>query len=263
MADQTPVPEQTSYSDPVHDRVEGILRFFAKRWQVWVLGVAGIAIGVAAWNYLKPGSPEAASASALLRAENAEENRDGALATVSKDAGILPQFRVHAALSLAKMRLEAGQIEPASEALDAADAALKALKQSAGEGEARRAYKQLVAIAALTRSAVYERQGRLQEALDQAELVAGDVSSGYDYGNADAVVRAALLRLALAETAPATAAAELRLKARDDLAAKKDQRDAEMISSAATWTYHDLLRRHPELAAGSTASSLLDRGSLR
>jgi len=117
MAENPPNPDAvSSYSDPIYDRLEGLLNQLGRRW--WLFVVAALICGTAGLlitNALQH-SPEAASSAASIDARGDRE----ALETLVDDESITYEFRARSALSAAQHALDAGDPAAARRLLDTA-----------------------------------------------------------------------------------------------------------------------------------------------
>lgn len=248
MADDTPpgsASEQTSYSDPLYNRLEVIVEWLGKRWGLAVGVVAAVVIASLLAQYAGSYSADAASADALLQAEAASDPIV-ALGALVADSSHTAEFRSQAGITLAVRHLDEFAPDKATGPAEQAVALATGLATAAN---AKPRHQALHAAALLTLAAAYEQQDRLEDAL----ALLDEVTSRYeavqpDYG-VQAGIRASLIRIELAERASdGETAQELRQRAWEDLDIYRRSQAPDELTRIAEWQYYELQRLHPDLA---------------
>lgn len=244
MADTPGTPDApdtlTSYSDPLYDRLEGVVKAMGRKWWVIVLMAAIFAGAAVMLQQQAERVPEAASANAYLEALD-EEGSD-ALAAVADNAEILPEFRARAALEAADRALAAGDAERAASLLATADTQAGAT-----------ALKDLQLTVAASQAAVLEEQGQFEDAAARYTQVADKSAAAQPGLNLVATLGAARCNLALSAAAEdPELKAELLAVAHEQFvfASERDITGVDKLTQYARFQRYDLERRHPELIGG-------------
>ncbi|MFW5845989.1 MAG: hypothetical protein ACOCXJ_07165 [Planctomycetota bacterium] len=153
MAEQNPGQPltDTSYSDPLYDRLERLSHFLGRRWLLVL--VAFIATVVAGLFMLEQrrSTPDAASAGRYMQAQEKQEE----LLAFAQDQAESVEFRARARIELAQMGLQDGA---SAEALDHVEEALELLEQEDFPG--------LELSARLSKAAAQTQAGEYEAALD-------------------------------------------------------------------------------------------------
>lgn len=171
--DQAPdgIPTETSYSDPLYDRLERAANWLGKRWIAVVIGTVLAVVIALVLRSLDANTPEAASNLAVGRATDAlERSRLGQMgmggdpaaiaASIAEvtalidDEGVLPKYRAKAAISLSDHYLVSGDT---AAAITAAERAVS-LAQASDD-------QRIVVTAHLSLGAANEDAGNLGAAL--------------------------------------------------------------------------------------------------
>ncbi|MHC5068732.1 MAG: hypothetical protein ACYTF0_09115 [Planctomycetota bacterium] len=193
-------PTETSYSDPIYDRLEGLLHTIGRRW--WALALVAI-ITCAVVLSVEQQSEQSPLAAGAVAVRQAGADRS-ALIAIADDPTIANEFRARAALNAATLSANDGALDEAGELLS----------QAAGLATDN---STLALTVELSVAALAEERGQWQEANDAYHAVLSRANSNEQRGlNLTASLGAARTSLALAEASKdASAAAELRAEAHE------------------------------------------------
>lgn len=245
MAESPGAPETlTSYSDPLYDRLEGVVRQMGRKW--WLIAILILIIAGAAvvMQQRAQQAPEAASALAVQQAT--DEGID-ALAAVADDPEVLPEFRARAALEAANLALQAGEADRAASLLATAETQAAATP-----------LQDLQLTITASQAAVLEEQGAYEDAAARYTQVVDRTAASLPGLNLLATLGAARSTMLQAQnTEDPAQAAELRALAHEQFtfASERSVEGAEQLIQYARFQRYDLERRHPELAGGEAAAS--------
>lgn len=241
MAETPPDAPDTlsSYSDPLYDRLEGVVRSLGRKWWVIVLLALVSAAAAVVIHQRAQQVPEAASAAAFLDAvnEGLEE-----LVVVAEDEAVLPEFRARAALEAANLSLAEGDAERAARLLETAEAQAALTPR-----------KDLQLTILASQAAVLEEQGAWEDAAALYSQVADKTAAGQPGLNLVAILGSARTTRAQAE---ATTDPELKLELlglaheQFTFAADREVPGAETYNRYARLQRYDLERRHPQILSG-------------
>jgi len=252
MADdpQAPQPETpTSYSDPIYDRLETVVREFGRRWLLIVIIAALTVALVITLQQMEQQTPQAASAHAF---SEAQEEGVEALSALVDNAGATAEFRGRAAIEAAALRLQDGNVE-------AARAVLERARPLVEEADRRGLELDLL----LSEAAVHEAADELDEAIAayrRADQRAGQQRPVHSVSATLGVARCQIAQAAASDDPEQ--ATELRRQAISALSAvagRRMQEGAGALASLARFQRESLKRRYPELreqddgAAGAAA----------
>lgn len=241
MADQPMVPD-TSYSDPIYDRLEIIMDILAKRWLLVVILFGLSAVSGLLIQQARLASPAAGSAQRFIKAQG-DESALVALTTDTEEVNA--EFRAQACLALVQMALDR---EASEEALTYAEQGL-ALISAEEHAHLRRALQ-------LAQAAALRESGERTQALDVLVAVERTAIDD-DAQRLEAQINQATIHAELAQLKPDEAAEheEQALAILEPLRGASD-RQARSLTDLARFLYFDIKRRQtqPAPAAESPAA---------
>jgi tetratricopeptide (TPR) repeat protein len=198
----------TSYSDPFYDRLDAIANWIKKSWLLVTIVLIFAVVAVLVLTWLLQRHPEAGSAARFVAARNVEtdEAREKAFAALAADAAITPAFRARSEIEVVQLLLARKDtataataatkaVEFATQGNDpevqlVAKLSRAAVHFQAGElepaltayGEAKKASGAKYPVASLEASMglarVYERQGKLDDAIGELEPLIARTDAG-------------------------------------------------------------------------------------
>jgi len=245
MADDTPSPEPaSSYSDPIYDRLEVVMRGLGRRWWLIALIAIGAAIATVAAKRVDEHTPLAASAD-QVRFALQQQDRD-ALAALIDDESIHAELRAQAGIEAAALALSDGEADTAADLLDRV--------ASLVQGAQRRDLRLLLQ---LSQAAVAEARGTLDEALADYRSVSESAGPNLPALGLEGTLGAGRVLGAQAEHASEAGKTDEAMRLRRDalqvfeLAAARE--DAGLLAQLARYQAADLVRRFPALKTTDSA----------
>lgn len=244
MTDEAPL---SSYSDPIYDRLEGIVRVLGRRW--WAILAVALATVVLAMA-LQRSAVHTPAADGALALREARQDGPDALQALAEDESILAEFRAKAALAAVKEL-------PADSDPERIDGLL-ILAASQAQIDDNRSLQLAVA---LGQAAVLEDRGEHQRAFEAYASIEARAGA-FPVHAFQAALGSARCLLAQAEQADdPEASLELQHRAADTLdAISRDIRaGSEGLVEIASLMLEDLRRRNPALAVPPPAEALPPR----
>ena len=249
MADENPANDVSSYSDPIYDRLERVNRVLASNWRLITIVILAAVIGLTVLGNSGGNSAEAQSATAY---NNAAGDADK-LKAVAADSSILAEFRFQAANDLVQQALDNDKLEEAQQYLTVASEQAQAAKSD-----------KLKMYAHISTAALQSEAGELEAAINSySEALAIGRNSDFKAAGYLAQFNKAQLQIrAAASTEDASVANELRSSALSTLDQLRSAQgsaqglNGSRLQEAAEYSYYDLLRKFPALAASELPVSV-------
>jgi hypothetical protein len=237
MADQRPdVPAtETSYSDPIYDRLEQFSHGLQRRWPlVLLLFVVAVVTGLVVQGY-RQSSPEAESARLFMEASG---DRAALVELVANEEQVSGLYRARGFMELVQLDIDDQEFDQAIEHADQGlaiaqqvgeDSLIASLRLSlaAAQRAADKPEDALATLAAVERAAVDLPMHRFEAQLAQARLLDALASEGADQAEQDEWLQQALVIL-------------------EPLRLESGSGHGRLID-AARFLYFDIIRRYPRL----------------